>query len=306
MQYKRRDGTLVTVSGGQERILRLLYGTAPGRLLLKPLVRPGLSRLAGRFLSSSLSRCLIGPFIRANGIDMTPYEPGPYGSYNAFFSRQIRPSARPVDREPGHLIAPCDSKLTVLPITAEGRFSIKHTDYTVASLLKNEALARTYLGGQALIFRLSVDDYHRYCYVDDGEKTAQTVLPGVLHTVHPMANDRYPIYKENAREYCVLQSPVFGPILVMEVGALLVGKIVNHHGAARVCRGQEKGYFQFGGSTVVLLLPPGAARLDGDILENSAAGLETAVRCGEKIGVSARQEKIPGEGSGAGKDMGLR
>ena len=106
----------------------------------------------------------------------------------------------------------------------------------------------------------------------------------MLHTVNPIANDRYPIYKENAREYSVLHSENFGDILMMEVGALLVGRIVNHHQRARVTRGEEKGYFQFGGSTVVLLLEAGTAKIDDDILENSRANIETVVRMGEKIG----------------------
>ena len=106
----------------------------------------------------------------------------------------------------------------------------------------------------------------------------------MLHTVNPIANDVYPIYKENAREYSLLHSDTFGDILMMEVGALLVGRIVNHHEKATVVRGQEKGYFQFGGSTVVVLLKAGAAVIDEDILLNSREGVETVVRMGEKIG----------------------
>lgn len=286
MKQKTRDGVLTERPNGQDRFLAALYGHGWGRLLLKPLTAPALSRLAGRLLSTGASRVLIGPFVRKNGIDMTQFQPGPYGSYNEFFARKIRPEVRPVDRDPAHLIAPCDSKLTALPIGQDLRFTIKQTPYTVASLLKNDALAADYAGGTLLIFRLTVDDYHRYCYPVDGEKTENTKIPGVLHTVNPIANDYYPIYKENAREYSVLHTSAFGPVLMMEVGALLVGKIVNHHGAASVRRGQEKGYFQFGGSTVILLLRRDAVRLDADILENSEAGIETVVKYGEKIGIA--------------------
>lgn len=225
------------------------------------------------------------PFVRRHGIDLGQFEPQVYRSYNEFFSRRIRPEARPLDPDPSHFISPCDSKLTALPITPDCRFTLKHTVYTVSSLLRDEALAQRYCGGAALIFRLTVDDYHRYCYVAQGEKSENIRIPGVFHTVNPIANDVYPIYKENTREYSVLRSPEFGDILMAEVGALLVGKIVNHHGAAQVRRGQEKGYFQFGGSTIVLLVPEGKLRLDQDILENSRRGIETVVRYGEKIGV---------------------
>jgi len=97
-------------------------------------------------------------------------------SYNEFFSRRIRPDARPVRLEPEVLISPCDSKLTVLPITQEGRFTLKHTVYTVSSLLKDLELAAKYEGGYAMIFRLTVDDYHRYCYVADGKKAGTSAF----------------------------------------------------------------------------------------------------------------------------------
>lgn len=286
MRLKFRDGRTVEKTDGQEKLLAALYGTAAGRMLLKPLVSPGVSKLGGKLLSTRASRVLIRPFVKSSGIDLSEYEPCDYNSYNEFFSRQIRAERRPVDMTPEHLISPCDSKLTVLPITPERRFLLKHTEYTVASLLKDAALAEEYAGGYALVFRLAVDDYHRYCYVAEGDKGENVRIPGVLHTVNPIAGDYFPIYKENAREYSILKSREFGDILMMEVGALMVGKIVNHHGAAHVLRGQEKGYFQFGGSTVVLLLKAGKARIDADILENSREGIETVVRFGEKIGIS--------------------
>lgn len=284
MKVKHRDGRVVEKQDGQEKLLSLLYGTTAGRLLLKPLVCPAVSKLGGWILSARASRVLIRPFVKSAGIDLGEYEPCEYRSYNEFFSRQIRSECRPVDMDPCALISPCDSKLTALPITPECQFTLKHTEYTVASLLKNETLAEKYTGGCALIFRLAVDDYHRYCYVAEGQKGENVKLPGVFHTVNPIANDHFPIYKENTREYSILHSPEFGDILMMEVGALMVGKIVNHHGPAQVHRGQEKGYFQFGGSTVVLLLQAGKAVIDQDILENSREGIETIVHFGEKIG----------------------
>lgn len=286
MRQRTRDGLLIEGADGQDRLLAALYGSAPGRMLLKPLTAPWLSKLAGCFLSTGVSKVFIRPFIKSNHIDMSQFEPVAYESYNDFFSRRIRPEARPIDMDPRHLISPADSKLTALPITETGRFTLKHTEYTVGSLLKDPALAAEYVGGWCLIFRLTVDDYHRYCYAFSGEKGENIRLPGRLHTVNPIANDFFPIYKENAREYTVLHTREFGDVIAMEVGALLVGKIVNHHGPASVRRGQEKGYFQFGGSTVVLLLKKDTAVLDGDILENSRNGIETVVKFGEKIGTA--------------------
>ena len=121
----------------------------------------------------------------------------------------------------------------------------------------------------------------------DGQVDPPVQIPGVLHTVNPIANDHFPIYKENTREFTLLHTKEFSDILIMEVGALLVGKIVNHHVTSNVNRGQEKGYFQFGGSTVVLLLKAGQAVIDPDILLNSQNEIETVVRYGEKIGTAS-------------------
>ena len=286
MRQRTRDGLLIEGADGQDRLLAALYGSAPGRMLLKPLTAPWLSKLAGSFLSTGASKVFIKPFIKSNHIDMSQFEPVEYESYNDFFSRRIRPEARPIDMDPRHLISPADSKLTALPITETGRFTLKHTEYTVGSLLKDPTLAAEYVGGLCLIFRLTVDDYHRYCYAFSGEKGENIRIPGKLHTVNPIANDFFPIYKENAREYTILHTRAFGDVIAMEVGALLVGKIVNHHGQAPIRRGQEKGYFQFGGSTVVLLLKKDTALLDEDILENSWNGIETVVKFGERIGIA--------------------
>lgn len=287
MKQKFRNGNLIEADNGQDKFLKNLYDSTFGRILLKPLVTPVVSNIAGAFLSTKCSCLLIKPFIRSNNIDMSQFEDVKYKNYNEFFSRKIREGARTIDMEATHFISPADSKLTVLPITENARFTLKHTDYSVSSLLKNSELARAYHGGYAFIFRLTVDDYHRYCYVDDGIKEENIHIPGKFHTVNPIANDYYPIYKENTREYSILHGKHFGDIVMMEVGALLVGKIVNLHEKSEVKRGQEKGYFQFGGSTVVLLTKADKVKVDEDILKNSRDGIETVVKFGEKIGVLA-------------------
>lgn len=290
MRQKSRDGVLIEKQDGQDRLLSIIYGNIFGRAMLKLLTAPVISKTAGALLSTKASCVLIASFIKKNNIDMQQFETVSYGSYNEFFARKIRSDARIIDQAVNHLISPCDSKLTAIRIRPDTRFILKNTEYTVSSLLKNDELAAGYAGGWALIFRLTVDDYHRYCYVDDGIKEENVRIPGVLHTVNPVANDHYPIYKENSREYSILHSRHFGDIIMMEVGALLVGKIVNHHGRTDVERGQEKGYFQFGGSTVVLLLKKDSVQIDEDILENSRDQIETVVKYGEKIGVKKQEQ----------------
>ena len=129
-----------------------------------------------------------------------------------------------------------------------------------------------------------MDDYHRYCYIDNGTKTDNTFIAGELHTVNPIALERYNIYKRNCREYTVLHTENFGDVVQIEVGAMMVGRIVNNHGEASFVRGEEKGRFEFGGSTIVMLFGRDSISVDHDILCNSAEGIETVVKLGEKIG----------------------
>ena len=284
MNSRTRDGALVEVYDGQGKFLRFLYEKPLGQQLMKLLIRPSVSKAAGWLLRTPLSRPAIGPFVKNNGIDLSEYLPARYRSFDEFFSREIRPEARRVDMDERHLIAPCDAKLTAVNLGETGIFRVKGVAYTLESLLRDGELAARYAGGTLLIFRLTVDDYHRYCHIASGTVTAPVRIPGVYHTVSPQGTAHAAVYRENTREYVQLQTERFGTLLIMEVGALLVGRIVNHPVSAPVRRGTEKGYFRFGGSSVLVLIPPGRVRLDADIVRNSEAGEETIVKMGEKIG----------------------
>lgn len=281
-----RKGYVTENDSAQDRFLEKMYGSAVGRALLKPLVNPALSEIGGRILDSGISALAVPAFIRHAGIDMRDYEPRKYCSYNDFFTRQIREDARKIDMVPEHFVSPCDSRVSVYPISETCQVNIKHTPYTVPELLKNPVLAKRYEGGLLWVFRLCVDDYHHYIYIDDGFESRRVHVPGALHTVNPVANDVYPIYKENTREYALLKTMNFGTVLMMEVGALMVGRIENVPLRGRVKRGKEKGNFAFGGSTVVLMTQKGKVLPDPDIIINSEKGIETRVLLGEKIGVS--------------------
>lgn len=287
MIWRDRNGNLVPGDDGQDRFLEWMYGTRPGRLLVKLMIRPGVSRAAGWLLDRRVSALAVRPFIRKNHICMDDFEQRRFRSFNDFFTRRVLPGKRPVDDAPAHLIAPCDSKLTVYDIRPDSRFRVKGTEYTLEGLLQSKELAETFLGGTLLLFRLTVGDYHRYTYIDSGFVTGSTRIPGVFHTVNPAAASRCPIYRENTREYSLLESLRFGTVLQMEVGAAMVGRIVNAPGSRNVRRGEEKGRFEFGGSTVIVLLQKGRAILDADLLRNTAQEAETVVRLGERIGIKA-------------------
>lgn len=214
---------------------------------------------------------------------MNDYPEKRYHSFNDFFTRTILPERRPVDPVPEHLVAPCDSKLTLVSLKEDASFQIKGVSYTAETLLRSSELALPICRWHLLIFRLTVDDYHHYLYPLDGTPGPRVVIPGVYHTVNPYATKKRPIYRENTREYVCTQTAC-GTLLQMEVGALMVGKIVNHSCTGPVCRGDEKGLFEFGGSTVILMLEKGRFTPDADILRNSLNAEETIVKMGEKIG----------------------
>lgn len=284
MKFKDRQGCFLGEDNGQDVFLRRLYKSGFGRCLLKILVRPSVSKAAGWFMNRRVSVIAIKPFMKANGISLDDFEKTHFSSYNDFFTRKIKDGARPVETEPDTLISPCDSKLMAYPIDSRMKVTVKGTEYTMESLTQSEELADMFKDGILLLFRLTVDDYHRYCYIDDGQKGENVRIPGVFHTVNPIAAESYPIYKENTRELSLLDSKNFGKILMMEVGALMVGRIVNLHGAEAVRRGEEKGYFEFGGSTIIICLEKDRVSIDEDILKNSRENIETRVRYGERIG----------------------
>lgn len=284
MKYADRNGKRWDTDTSQDVQIRKLYASLLGRLLMKLLTFSIFSKLGGSLLKSGFSKRFIRKFIEKNNIDISQCTSTDWKSYNEFFTRQLKQSARPIVLDPNILISPCDSKLFVSEINEKSLFHIKHTAYDMSSILQDNVLSDEFMGGTALIFRLTVDDYHRYCYFDDGEQVFSKFIKGRLHTVNPIANDIYPIYKENCREYAILKTSNFGKSIFMEVGALMVGKISNHKKTGYVKRGEEKGMFEFGGSTVVLFFKKDAVKIDDDIISNSNDGYETIVKLGEKIG----------------------
>lgn len=285
MDYIDLQGKKVSNITSQDKLLSFLYTNVFGRMLLKPLIQPQVSKLAGRYLSSAHSKWLIPKFIERNEIDMDIYEECDYSSFNDFFTRKIKPDCRPVPEDLDVLISPCDCLATVYPIQENTTFSIKNTEYTLRSLLRSPRLAKRFRGGYAYVLRLTVEDYHRYLYSVSGKQSKNYHIDGTFHTVNPIANDYLPIYKENTREYTVIRSKEFGDVLQMEVGALLVGKISNHKQSTIVTRGEEKGFFEYGGSTIVVLTQKGRVTPRSDLLTNSKNGYETKVLQAHPLGI---------------------
>ena len=284
MHCKDREGRIIHKDNGQDNFLKGLYGTVLGRKFLKILINPTISKLGGAVLSTKLSSLLVKPFIKANNIDMSDYTEREYASFNDFFTRDLKPGKRFINRDKEVLISPSDGRVSVYEIDDNMTFNIKDSYYTIESLTHSKKAANYYKGGTCVIIRLCVDNYHRYCYIDNGYKTTNKFIEGVLHTVNPVACEYYDIYKENSRECSLLHTENFGKVMQIEVGALMVGKIVNYDQVACIHRGDEKGKFEFGGSTIVLLFKKDTVDIDDDLIENTKNGYETAVKMGERIG----------------------
>lgn len=286
MLCKDRLGNVVINENSQDSMLKVLYGTIPGRAFLRVLTRPFISKIVGNILTTKLSCAIIKPFIEMNKIDMHEYLECEYTSYNDFFARKIKPESRPVNMDGNILISPADGRVSAYKIDENSVFRIKDSYYTVESITGSKAVARRYMNGYCVIVRLCVDNYHRYCYIDNGVLGKSKFIDGVLHTVNPEALNHYDIYKENCRECSILHTENFGKVMQIEVGALMVGKIVNIHSIGKAFnKGDEKGYFEFGGSTIVLFIEDGKARIDDDLIQNTSDGYETAVKMGERIGI---------------------
>jgi len=274
----------VQIQDGDGPAISFLYNTAAGRVLLRLLIKTAVSKLAGSILSSPASRLLVKGFINRNNIDMEEYKDVKYRSFNEFFIREINEGSRPLPDSDDDLAAPSDGKLTAYPITAGSVFNIKHSVYSVDDLLEDKELAAEFEDGVCLVFRLTPDDYHRYSYIDDGQILHRKRIDGKLHTVRPIAFQTRGVFCQNTREYEVMLTRSFGKVVQMEVGALFVGKISNYCNGPDVRRGDEKGMFQFGGSTVIMLFQKDKITVDGVIYENTLMNNETIVKMGNKIG----------------------
>jgi len=275
----------VEISESGNKSLNFLYNTIPGRILLRLFIKTTVSKTAGLILSSPVSCFFIKGFIKKNNINMEEYKKVKYKSFNDFFIRETAEGSRPFPDKKNDLAAPGDGKLTAYPIAADSVFCVKNSRYTIEDLLQDKELADEFSDGICLIFRLTPDDYHRYVYIDDGEVLQHKKIKGVLHTVQPIAFRLFNVFCQNSREYTVIQTENFGKVVQLELGALFVGRIVNKN-SFNVKRGDEKGMFQFGGSTIIMLFQKDTIKIDDTIINNTLSNKETIVKMGNKIGES--------------------
>lgn len=173
--------------------------------------------------------------------------------------------------------------MSAYKISSDSEFAIKNSYYNVEDLVGGADIADDYINGTCLVLRLGVENYHRYCYIDDGFKSRNWHIQGRYHPVQPIVVRKRPVFMQNTREYCMLYTENFGTVVQIEVGACLVGKIENYRQAGVIHRGEEKGLFRFGGSTIVLLFKEGVLDLPQEIFEQTLHGREKPVIFGSAI-----------------------
>lgn len=275
-----------------ERWLRLAYENPVGRSLVWLLARRiWVSKMYGRRMSKAASAQYILPFIAEYDLDVDEFVKSAfdYKNFNEFFFRALKPESRPIVADERVAVLPADGRHLAFPnVDAADGFYVKGMKFTLAELLGDESLAREYAGGAMLISRLCPVDYHRFHFPVAGTPGEPRLINGWLYSVSPVALRRRLRYLvENKRVVTQIQSPQFGQVAMIEIGATNVGSIQQSHIAGRpVAKGAEKGFFAFGGSCVVTLFTRGRIHFEPDLVKQSAQHLETYARMGDRLGVA--------------------
>jgi len=285
--HNRLTGRLETEQVYGEGFLRFVYENPLGALPLHTLVKRRLfSSWYGSRMDVPASREKVAPFIQQYGIDVAELagEPESYRTFNEFFYRKLKPSARPIASGTGEIAFPADGRHLVLPdIAACEAFFVKGIRFDLAALLQDAALAERFAHGSMLISRLCPVDYHRFHFPFGGTPSAAKIVNGPFYSVSPIALRRRPsILWENQREITTLRTDTLGDVLLLEIGATCVGSIVQSFTPGQVVtKGDEKGYFRFGGSCCITIFEPGRIRFTDDLVQHSAAGHEVYAKMGD-------------------------
>ena len=292
MQIKfidRKSGKTQTETPPGEGFLKFLYDNPFGKTAILPIAkRKFLSSWYGKKMNKPSSTKKIKDFVKQLDIDMTeavkPIKD--YTSFNDFFYRTLKPSARPIEKD---FISPGDGKLLAFEnISDIHNFFIKGRQFTLSEFLGNSNLAEKHKDSSLIILRLAPNDYHRYHFPYEGVPSEMKKIKGDYFSVSPyaLASNFTKVFCENKREYCILSTKEKGDIIVAPVGATMVGTIIEtFEPNTHVKKGDEMGYFAFGGSTVVLIIDKNKISIDADLLHNTKNKIETFVKMGQKIGV---------------------
>ena len=282
----RRSGERVAESVMGDRALRFAYETLLGRTLWPVLFGSGaVSAMMGHRYDSPKSKKDIAKLAAIPGCRAEEAEKpiGEYASFNDFFTRRLKPGSRPLGEG---IVSPADGRLRLfLGADADTPFPLKGATRSLRGVFAADAPKGLY---DVAVTRLAPVDYHRFHFPCDCTSEGPVrAIPGEYHSVNPIALLRRPdVYADNERQILKCRAS-FGDFWLVDVGAFGVGTIIQTFKGDAHAKGDEKGYFKFGGSTVILVAKAGAIRFDDDLVKNSAENLETRVLCGERIGTPA-------------------
>ena len=269
-----------------EKWLDWLYHNPLGEATLWTIAkRKIVTSLYGDQMEKPASADKIQPFIKEYEVDISIAQKQNFASFNDFFVRKLKPEARPINEDSLVVTSPADGKILAYENVTNSDFYIKGFRFNVESFLDNKELSKKYKDGSMVVFRLAPPDYHRYHFPVSGETGKSNIkIEGDYYSVNPLAlRKKAEIFWLNKREYGIIKSPLFGDVVMAEVGATMVGSMIQTYTGTAVKKGEEKGYFKFGGSTVVLLFEKDKIKIDDDLLVNTSKGLETTIKMGERI-----------------------
>ncbi|RDI87955.1 hypothetical protein Vi05172_g1826 [Venturia inaequalis] len=276
--------------------IRLLYkGMKSSRMETKRIKKllKSLSVKQGSKFDDPASAAEIASFVQFHQLDMSevllPMDS--FKNFNEFFYRALKPDARPCSApdRPEVVTSPADCRSVVFnTLELAQSIWVKGREFTVERLLGDAYPedAKRYHGGALGIFRLAPQDYHRFHIPVDGIMCEPKLIQGEYYTVNPMAiRSALDVYGENIRYVVPIDSTAHGRVMVICVGAMMVGStVITRKTGEKVSRAEELGYFKFGGSTILLLFEPGKLAWDDDLVDNSNSALETLIRVGMSVG----------------------
>ncbi len=288
--FNRYSGKLEEEKIYGEAFLKWIYGNPLGRVALWGVAcRRFFSRWYGWRMNRPSSKSKIAPFIECYQLDESEFLlPGDsFEHFNAFFSRRLREGARPIAGTETEVVFPADGRHFAIPVLGEesGIF-VKGQRFDLASLLGDAQLAEKFEGGTLVLSRLCPVDYHRLHFPVGGRVSAAARIPGSLFSVSPLAlRQRLSYLWENTRSRVVIEDSPAGEVVTVDIGATCVGSICHtYEPGAEVVMGQEKGFFEFGGSSTVTVFKRGSVLLEEDLLHYGGKHLEVYARMGDRMG----------------------
>jgi phosphatidylserine decarboxylase len=286
----RKTGHLLTEKLLFSRLQKAMAKSALVRFFLDLFLNtPFFCWFIGKWQDRSASRQNIESFVKKHNINTREIEfpLSQYKNFNDFFSRKLKQGMRPFEPDPNVFCAPSDGKVMVYAqLEQRTRLPIKGSYIDIVSLLTSETRAYSYHGGSALVVRLAPYDYHRFHFPVSGTAPETQSIGGRYYPVNPLALVLKPdLFVHNKRAVTFFNTELFGKIAYIEVSGFAVGRLIQTYQPGPVKRGQEKGYFQFGGSTLVLLFEPDVILFDDDLIQHTADGMEVQVQAGTRIGI---------------------